>query len=97
MRDKWFESISLQQTVGLSLDSSFLYRKAAICCGVRGPGQAVRPAERAGLVNITPTARNVSVGRFSSTAVPVGGSRPWLHWCSKRARVVPRLSDATRL
>jgi len=40
-----FESISLQQTVGLSLDFSFLYRKAGSCRGVRGPGQATRPAE----------------------------------------------------
>jgi hypothetical protein len=40
-----FESISLQQTVRLSRDFSFLYRKAANCRGVRGPGQAARPPE----------------------------------------------------
>ena len=40
-----FESISLQQTVRLSRDFSFLYRKAGSCRGVHGPGQAVRPAE----------------------------------------------------
>jgi len=40
-----FESISLQQTVGLSPDFSFLYRKAGGCRGVGGPGQAARPAE----------------------------------------------------
>src|SRR5438045_5315510 len=43
--DRWFESTSLQQTVRLSRDFSFLYRKADSCRGVRGPGQAARPAE----------------------------------------------------
>ena len=77
MRDRWFESIPLQHTVCLSLDFSFLYRKAGSCRGVRGPGQAARPAEtRAGLVNITPTAPNVSVGPFSSTAVPARAFAP---------------------
>jgi len=61
---------SLQQTVPLSLDFSFLYRKAGSCRGVCEPGQAARPAETLGLVNITPTAGNVSLGRFSSTALP---------------------------
>jgi len=40
-----FESSSLQQTVRLSGDFSFLYRKAGRCRGVRGPGRAARPAE----------------------------------------------------
>jgi len=40
-----FESIPLQQTVCLSPDFSFLYRKAGGCRGVGGPGQAARPAE----------------------------------------------------
>ena len=40
-----FESISLQQTVRLSRDFSFLYRKAGGCRGVGGSGQAARPAE----------------------------------------------------
>jgi hypothetical protein len=43
--DRWFEFGSLQQTVGVSLDFSFLYPKAGSCRGVRGPGQAARPAE----------------------------------------------------
>ena len=43
--NRWFESISLQQTVRLSRDLSFLYRKAGSCRGVRGPGQSARPAE----------------------------------------------------
>jgi hypothetical protein len=45
---RWFESGSLQQTVRLSLDFSFLYRKAGSCRGVRGPGQAARSAEKSG-------------------------------------------------
>jgi hypothetical protein len=47
-RDRWFESGSLQRRVRLSLDFSFLYRKAGSCRGVRGPGQAARPAETRG-------------------------------------------------
>jgi hypothetical protein len=44
-RDWWFESRLLQQTVRLSRDFSFLYRKAGSCRGVRGSGQVARPAE----------------------------------------------------
>jgi hypothetical protein len=58
-RDRWFESGSLQQTVSLSLDFSFLYRKAGSCRGVRGFGQVARPAETRRAVNITPTADNI--------------------------------------
>src|SRR6516165_6551325 len=64
-----FESVSLQQTVRLSRDFSLRYRKAGSCRGVRGPGQAAGRQRRAGLVNITPTAGSISVGRYSSTAV----------------------------
>jgi hypothetical protein len=35
----------LQQTVRLSRDFSFLYRKAGRCRGVRGLGQAAQPTE----------------------------------------------------
>src|SRR5262249_48298409 len=44
-RNRRFESISLQQTVRLSRDFSFLYRKPGSCRGVRGLGQAAQPAE----------------------------------------------------
>jgi hypothetical protein len=44
-RNRKFESSSLQQTVRLSRDFSFPYRKAGSCRGVRGPGQAAQPAE----------------------------------------------------
>ena len=37
-----FESTFLHQTVRLSLDFSFLYRKADSCRGVRGPGKPQR-------------------------------------------------------
>ena len=65
-----FESILLQQTVGLSLDFSFLYRKAGIAGACADPARQHGRQRRAGLVNITPTTGNVSVGRFSSTALP---------------------------
>ena len=42
------------------------------------------------LVNIAPTAGNISVGPFSSTAVPARA-------VVRRARVAARLSDVTRL
>src|SRR6516225_12162600 len=71
-----FESSSLQQTVRHSLDFSFPYRKAGSCRGVREPGQAARRQRRAGLVNITPTADNISVGPFFSTAAPAGTVSP---------------------
>ena len=44
-RNRRFESSSLQQTVRLLQDFSFLCRKAGSCRGVRGPGRAARPAE----------------------------------------------------
>jgi hypothetical protein len=40
-----FESISLQQTVSLSRDFSFVYRKDGSCRGVRGLGRPARSAE----------------------------------------------------
>ena len=40
-----FESVSLQQTVSLSWDFFFLYRKAGICRSVCEPGQAAWSAE----------------------------------------------------
>jgi hypothetical protein len=65
-----FESTSLQQTVHLSRDFSFPYRKAGSC---RGRARA-RPGGTAGrdtlVVNSTPTTGNISVGSYSSTAVP---------------------------
>src|SRR6516162_10600666 len=73
-------------TVGLSLDFSFLYRKAGSCRGVRGPGQAVRSAETVGLVNITPTAGNISVGPYSSTAAPARAVSPTVVALVRQAR-----------
>jgi hypothetical protein len=92
-RYRRFESGSLQQTVRFSRDFFLLYRKAGSCRGVRGHGQAARPAETRRLLNITPAAGKVSVGRFSSTAVPARAVRPpWLQWCAKRARSAARLA-----
>jgi len=69
-RDLKFESISLQQTVRLSRDFFFLYRKAGSCRGVRGPARAARPAETRRARQHHATAGNVSVGPYSSTAMP---------------------------
>jgi hypothetical protein len=92
-RDRWFGSTSLQQTVRLSLDFSFLYRKAGSCRGVcAGPARRHGRQRRTGLVNITPTAGNISVGPYSSTAVRLGGSQPGCTG-AKRGRV----SDVTKL
>ena len=65
-----FESRSLQQTVRLSRDFSFLCRKAGCCRGRARPGRRHGRQRRAGSINITPTAGNISVGPYSSTAVP---------------------------
>ena len=61
--------------------------------------QCVAPARRhgrqrrAGHVNITPAAGNISVGLYSSTAVPARRFATWLHWCAEGDRV----SDVTKL
>ena len=46
-RNRQLESSSLQQTVRLSLDFSFLYRKAGSCRGVRGPVPSISSTCRA--------------------------------------------------
>ena len=65
-----FESVPLQQTVRLSRDFSFLYRKAGSCRGCAGLARLHGGQRRAGLVNITTTAGNISVRPYSGTAVP---------------------------
>ena len=95
--DRWFEFGSLQQTVGVSLDFSFLYPKAGSCRGVRGPAGRYGRQRRVGLVNITPTAGNISVEPFSSTALPA--RRIADRGCTgapERTRAAAGLSDVTR-
>ena len=45
-------------------------KKPAVAAGCAGPARRHGRQRRARLVNITPTAGKVSVGRYSSTAVP---------------------------
>ena len=52
-RDGFAPDCLLQQTVRLSLDFSFLYRKPGSCRGVRGPARRYGRQRRVGLVNIT--------------------------------------------
>ena len=62
---------SSRQSVSRGI-SPFCIEKPAVAAACAGPARRHGRQRRAGLVNITPTARNVSVGRFSSTAVPAG-------------------------
>src|SRR5580704_15803394 len=69
LRNRKFESISLQQTVCLSPAAAFKGREPGF---PRGFGQlACRPGQQrlAGCFDIASTGRNISVGRYSSTAV----------------------------
>src|SRR6202043_2826742 len=66
---RWFESISLQQTVCLSPAAAFKGREPGF---PRGFGQlACRPGQQrlAGCFDIASTGGNISVGPYSSTAV----------------------------
>jgi hypothetical protein len=68
-RNRWFESISLQQTVCLSPGAAFEGREPGF---PRGFGQlACQPGQQrlAGCFDIASTGGNISVGRYSSTAV----------------------------
>ena len=70
-RNRWFESISLQQTVSLSPAAAFEGREPRF---PRGSGQlAWRPGQqrRAGCFDFAPTGGNISVEPYSSTAVPL--------------------------
>src|ERR1700720_589902 len=72
--DRWFESISLQQTVSLSPAAAFKGREPGF---PRGFGQlACRLGQQrlAGCFDIASTGGNISVGPYSSTAVPLNGA-----------------------
>ena len=74
-------------------DASLAQKSRQLPRGARARPGGTAGRDALGLVNITPTAGSISVERYSSTAVPASGSRPWLHGCAKRGRV----SDATKL
>ena len=67
-------SPSSRQSVSRGISPSGI-EKAAVAAAWVGPARWHGPQRRAGRVNITPTAGNVSVEPYSSTAVPIGGSQ----------------------
>jgi hypothetical protein len=66
---RWFESISLQQTVSLSPAVVCRGREPRLSAWVCAAGLATGSAETPGFFDIAPTGSNVSVGPNSSTAV----------------------------
>src|SRR5215468_3504146 len=60
---------SSRQSVSRGISSSCI-EKPAVAAACAGPARRHGRQRRAGLVNITPTAGNISVGPYSSTAVP---------------------------
>jgi len=67
--------------------------KPAVAAGCAGPARRQAGRDAQGSSTSRQTAGSISVGRYSSTAVPARGSRPWLHGCAPRGRV----SDVTKL
>jgi hypothetical protein len=84
-RDRGFESPFLQQRVSLSPASAFEGREirlsARVCAAAWRPGRQ----RRARCFDIAPTSGNISVGPYSSTAVP-------LMWSVENAKPVPAKS-----
>src|SRR5215831_15463263 len=69
---------SSRESVSRGISPSCI-EKPAGAAGCAGPAGQHGRQRREGLVNITPIADNVSVGRYSSTAVPARRFATWLH------------------
>src|ERR1700726_1724786 len=78
-RNRRFESISLQQTVSLSPAAAFEGREPRFSARVWAAGLAAGSAETRQALHCAPTGGNISVGPYSSTAVP-------LRWSTKMPR-----------
>src|SRR6202023_1681455 len=78
-RNRKFESISLQQTVSLSPAAAFEGREPRFSARVWAAGLATGSAETRQALHCGPTGGNISVGPYSSTAVP-------LRWLAKMPR-----------
>src|ERR1700732_904289 len=78
-RNRKFESISLQQTVSLSPAAAFQGREPRFSARVWAAGLATGSAETRQTLHCGPTGCNISVGPYSSTAVP-------LRWSAKMPR-----------
>src|ERR1700726_2421066 len=81
-RNRKFESISLQQTVSLSPAAAFEGREPRFSARVWAAGLATGSAETRQALHCGPTGGNISVGPYSSTAVPLG----WLAKIPRRSR-----------
>ena len=78
-RNRWFESTSLQQTVSLSPSAAFQGGEPRFSARVWAAGLATGSAETRQALHCAPTGGNISVGPYSSTAVP-------LRWLAKMPR-----------
>ena len=82
-RDRWFESISLQQTVCLSPANVFEGREPRLSAGVSAAGLATGSAETRRVFQFAPVGGNISVGPYSSTALPLKGADEGARWSER--------------
>ena len=75
LRDRWFESVSLQRTVRLSPAPLSKAENLGFPRGCGRLGWRLGRQRRAGCFEIAPTGGNISVEPYSSTAVPLMGRR----------------------
>src|ERR1700730_3931493 len=87
--DRGFESCSLQQRVSLSAASAFEGREPRLSARVWAAGLATRSAETRRAFQFAPTCGNISVGPYSSTAVP-------LMWSGEDPTPIPTKSGLPR-
>ena len=74
-RYRKFESIPLQQTVCLSPANVFEGREPRLSARVSAAGLATGSAETRRVFQFAPVGGNISVGPYSSTALPLSGGR----------------------
>jgi hypothetical protein len=79
---------SSRQSVSRGIYPSCI-EKPAVAAACVGSARRYSRQRRARLVKITPGAENISVERYSSTAVPDRRFAIWLQWCATRGRVGP--------
>jgi hypothetical protein len=72
-RDQWFESGFLQQTVSLSPAAAFEGSRTPLSARIWTAGLATGSAETRQAFYCAPTGGKISVGPYSSTAVPLRG------------------------
>src|SRR6202011_2239359 len=92
-RYRWFESISLQQTVCLSPAVFFEGREPGFPRGSGAAGWTIRSAETRRYFDMAPNPSKISVGPYSSTAV----SLIWAARMPERNQAFSRLNRAVDL